>query len=95
MKFNNQEIKKIAYLARINISQEEADQIENKLIGILSLIDKMQEVDTTAIEPMAHALDISQPLRKDEVVEKDIREKSLLLAKETDQSLFIVPQVIE
>ncbi|MGE4597106.1 MAG: Asp-tRNA(Asn)/Glu-tRNA(Gln) amidotransferase subunit GatC [Methylophilaceae bacterium] len=95
MKFNNQEIKKIAYLARINISQEEADQVENKLIGILSLIDKMQEVDTTAIEPMAHALDISQPLRKDEVVEKDIREKSLLLAKETDQSLFIVPQVIE
>jgi aspartyl-tRNA(Asn)/glutamyl-tRNA(Gln) amidotransferase subunit C len=95
MKFNNQEIKKIAYLARINISQEEAGQVENKLIGILSLIDKMQEVDTTAIEPMAHALDISQPLRKDEVVEKDIREKSLLLAKETDQSLFIVPQVIE
>jgi aspartyl/glutamyl-tRNA(Asn/Gln) amidotransferase C subunit len=44
---------------------------------------------------MAHTLDISQPLRKDEVVEKDIREKSLLLAKETDQSLFIVPQVIE
>jgi len=44
---------------------------------------------------MSHALDISQPLRKDEVTESDLRKKILPLAPETEESLFIVPQVIE
>ena len=61
----------------------------------MSLIDKMQAVNTDNIEPMSHALDISQPLRKDIVTESDIREKILQLAPETEGSLFIVPQVIE
>jgi aspartyl-tRNA(Asn)/glutamyl-tRNA(Gln) amidotransferase subunit C len=95
MAINKSEIKKIAYLAHINISQEEADQVEKKLVGILALIEKMQEVNTESIEPMSHALDINQPLRNDVVTEIDIREKSLSLAPQTEKSLFIVPQVIE
>ena len=55
----------------------------------------MQEVDTDSIEPMSHALNITQPLREDKVTEKDIRDKSLSLAPHSEQSLFIVPQVIE
>ena len=61
----------------------------------MGLIDQMTQVNTDCIEPMAHALDITQPLREDKVTEADIREKSLKLSKETDQSLFIVPRVIE
>ena len=95
MSINKEEIKKIAHLARITVSQEELEQVEKKLVGILALIEKMQEVDTAAIEPMSHALDINQPLREDEVTEKDIRDKSLSLAPHSEQSLFIVPQVIE
>jgi len=95
MAINKSEIKKIAYLAHINISQEEADQVEKKLVGILALIEKMQEVNTESIEPMSHALDINQPLRNGVVTEIDIREKSLSLAPHTEKSLFIVPQVIE
>ena len=95
MSINKEEIKKIAHLARINVSQAELEQVEKKLVGILALIEKMQEVDTAAIEPMSHALDINQPLREDEVTEKDIRDKSLSLAPHSEQSLFIVPQVIE
>jgi aspartyl-tRNA(Asn)/glutamyl-tRNA(Gln) amidotransferase subunit C len=95
MSINKEEIKKIAHLARINVSQPELEQVEKKLVGILALIEKMQEVDTAAIEPMSHALDINQPLREDEVTEKDIRDKSLSLAPHSEQSLFIVPQVIE
>ena len=44
---------------------------------------------------MSHALDISQPLRADQVTESDIRTKTMALAPETEESLFIVPQVIE
>ena len=95
MKFNNDEIKKIAHLARININELEASQVSEKLEGILGLIEQMTKVNTDGIEPMAHALDINQPLRKDKVTEADIRKKSLDLSEETDQSLFIVPRVIE
>ena len=95
MKFDNDEIKKIAHLARININENEAKKVSEKLEGILGLIDQMTEVNTDSIEPMAHALDIKQPLREDKVTEEDMREKSLKLSNETDQSLFIVPRVIE
>ena len=95
MSIRKEEIKKIAHLARINVSQTELDEVEKKLVGILDLIEKMQEVNTDSIEPMSHALDINQPLREDKVTEKDIRDKSLSLAPHSEQSLFIVPQVIE
>ena len=95
MKFDNDEIKKIAHLARININKNEADKVGEKLEGILKLIDQMTKVNTDGIEPMAHALDITQPLREDKVTEVDIRKKSLKLSNETNQSMFIVPRVIE
>ena len=95
MSINKEEIRKIAHLARINVSQEELEQVQKKLVGILALIEKMQEVNTDSIAPMSHALDINQPLREDKVTEKDIRDKSLSLAPHSEQSLFIVPQVIE
>jgi|TARA_B100001105_G_C22307582_1_gene406615 aspartyl-tRNA(Asn)/glutamyl-tRNA(Gln) amidotransferase subunit C len=95
MSIRKEEIRKIAHLARINVSQTELDEVEKKLVGILDLIEKMQEVNTDSIEPMSHALDINQPLREDKVTEKDIRDKSLSLAPHSEQSLFIVPQVIE
>ena len=95
MSVTKEEIRKIANLAHINVSQEEVVQVEKKLVGILALIEKMQEVDTDSIRPMSHALDINQPLREDKVTEKDIRDKSLSLAPHSEQSLFIVPQVIE
>ena len=95
MKFDNDENKKIDHLARININESEAKKVSEKLEGILGLIDQMTQVNTENIEPMAHALDITQPLREDKVTEVDMREKSLKLSNETDQSLFIVPRVIE
>ncbi|MDC0126799.1 Asp-tRNA(Asn)/Glu-tRNA(Gln) amidotransferase subunit GatC [Methylophilaceae bacterium] len=95
MSITREEIKKIANLARISVSQEEVEQVEKKLVGIMALIEKMQEVETDSIEPMAHALDINQPLREDKVTEKDIRDQSLSLAPHSEESLFIVPQVIE
>ena len=95
MSIRKEEIRKIAHLALINVSQAELNEVEKKLVGILDLIEKMQEVNTDSIEPMSHALDINQPLREDKVTEKDIRDKSLSLAPHSEQSLFIVPQVIE
>ena len=95
MYINQKDIQKIAHLARINVSEEESRILETKLGSIMTMIDKMQEVNTDNVEPMSHALEVTQPLREDVVTEKDIRSNALELAPEVEQSTFIVPQVIE
>ena len=95
MSINQKDIQKIAHLARINVSEEESRILETKLGSIMTMIDKMQEVNTDNVEPMSHALEVTQPLREDVVTEKDIRNNALELAPEVEQSTFIVPQVIE
>ena len=95
MSLNQADLKKIAHLARINVSEQETKVLEEKLQGIMSLIDQMQNVDTNNVEPMSHAIEVSQPLREDIVKETDIRKDSLPLASEVHDSLFVVPQVIE
>ena len=95
MSLNQADLKKIAHLARINVSEQETKVLEEKLQGIMSLIDQMQNVDTDNVEPMSHAIEVSQPLRDDIVKETDNRKDSLPLASEVQDSLFVVPQVIE
>jgi len=95
MSLNQADLKKIAHLARINVSEQETKVLEEKLQGIMSLIDQMQNVNTDNVEPMSHAIEVSQPLREDIVKETDIRNDSLPLASEVQDSLFVVPQVIE
>ena len=95
MSLNQADLKKIAHLARINVSEQETKVLEEKLQGIMSLIDQMQNVDTNNVEPMSHAIEVSQPLRDDIVKESDIRKDILPLASEVHDSLFVVPQVIE
>ena len=63
--------------------------------GIFQLIEQMQAVDTTGVEPMAHAQDVSQRLREDAVTEVDRRAAYQAVAPETEAGLYLVPKVIE
>ena len=95
MSITHDEIKKIAHLARIKITEEEADATIKKLSGILNLIEDMKKVDTTNIAPMPHGQSVTQRLREDIVTEKNQREKLQKIAPEVSGGLYIVPQVIE
>ena len=95
MSITHDEIKKIAHLARIKITEEEADATIKKLSGILNLIEDMKKVDTTNISPMSHSQSVTQRLREDIVTEKNQREKLQKIAPEVTPGLYIVPQVIE
>ena len=95
MSITHDEIKKIAHLARIKITEEEADATIKKLSGILNLIEDMKKVDTTNISPMSHGQSVTQRLREDIVTETNKREKLLKIAPEVRGGLYIVPQVIE
>ena len=95
MSITHDEIKKIAHLARIKITEEEADATIKKLSGILNLIEDMKKVDTTNIAPMFHGQSVTQRLREDIVTETNQREKLQKIAPEVSGGLYIVPQVIE
>lgn len=104
MALNITDIKRIAHLARLEISEQEANQTLTKLTGILGLIEQMQAVDTRGITPMSHSQDVVQRLREDVVTANNQREAFQANApvlgngsaeKAVDSGLYLVPKVIE
>jgi aspartyl-tRNA(Asn)/glutamyl-tRNA(Gln) amidotransferase subunit C len=90
-----EQVRRIARLARIEISDAEAENTLGHLNRIFSLIEEMQAVDTRGVEPMAHARDLAQRLRDDEITETNRRESYQAVAPETEAGLYLVPRVIE
>ncbi len=95
MSLTLEQVKRIAHLARIEISDGEALTTQGHLNGIFQLIEEMQAVDTRGVEPMAHAQDVSQRLREDVVTEGDRRAAYQAVAPDTEAGLYLVPKVIE
>ena len=95
MAFDKSDLSKVAQLARVQITEEEMDDIEGRITEILRLIDQMQSVDTNSIIPMSHPLDGKQILRSDIVSEENNRDELQKLAPKIENGLFLVPKVIE
>ena len=95
MSISPEEVLKIANLARLKINQDELKQYALELSNIISLVEQMNKVDTKNVEPMAHPLDVTQRLRKDEVTENNQREKFQSVAPNAEKGLYLVPKVIE
>lgn len=95
MSLNTTDVKKIAHLARLHIAETEIEPLTEKLDDILTLIEKMNQIDTKTVKPMAHPLDTTQPLRPDKITEQNQRDLFLQNAPQTLMGLYLVPQVIE
>ncbi|AUL48657.1 asparaginyl/glutamyl-tRNA amidotransferase subunit C [Bordetella trematum] len=102
MALNEQDVARIARLARIELTPEQRGRAQDELNGILHLIERLQAVDTAGVEPLAHPLsaheDIVLRLREDAVTEQasaDQREALMANAPEQNAGLFLVPKVIE
>jgi aspartyl-tRNA(Asn)/glutamyl-tRNA(Gln) amidotransferase subunit C len=95
MSLTQEQVRRIARLARIEVADADCAAVQEKLNGIFGLIEQMQAVDTAGIEPMAHALDLAQRLREDKVGEVDQRDKFQAIAPQTEAGLYLVPKVIE
>lgn len=95
MSLSADEVKKIAHLARLSISEAEMSSSTKNLSKILDLVEQMNAVDTDGVTPMAHPMDAIQRLRVDEVNEHDQRELLQSIAPETESGLYLVPKVIE
>ncbi len=95
MAISNDEVRAMAKLARLAIEPDDVPGYAEQLSGILAFVARMDEIDTTAIEPLAHPLDLSARLRPDVVSESDQRELFQSLAPEVERGLYLVPKVIE
>ena len=95
MSLDLEQVRRIAHLARIEITDEEAQRALEQLTDIFAMIERMQAVDTTGIEPMADALGGSQRLRDDVVTEGDQRAAVRINAPQQLDGLYIVPRVVE
>ena len=95
MALSDQELKEIAYLARINIKEDSFSSLKKELEQILELFEELNEADTSEVTAMSHPLDLSQPTRKDEVTEENQREELLKNAPSVQSGIFLVPKVIE
>ncbi|MCO6427773.1 Asp-tRNA(Asn)/Glu-tRNA(Gln) amidotransferase subunit GatC [Nitrosomonas communis] len=89
------DVKRVANLARIEISEDEAQQVLMQLSGIFDLIEQMQAIETSNIEPMSHAQDMIQRLREDVVTESDQHMLFQAIAPQVEAGLYLVPKVIE
>ncbi|MDQ7075713.1 MAG: Asp-tRNA(Asn)/Glu-tRNA(Gln) amidotransferase subunit GatC [Gammaproteobacteria bacterium] len=95
MSLEASEVKKIAHLARIAIREEDVAGYAESISSILGLVEQMDAVDTSGVEPMAHPQEAVQRLREDVVSESNQREKLQANAPAVEAGLFLVPQVIE
>ncbi|MBU1330523.1 MAG: Asp-tRNA(Asn)/Glu-tRNA(Gln) amidotransferase subunit GatC [Gammaproteobacteria bacterium] len=95
MALERTEVEKIAHLARLGLNEGEIPSTTETLNSILGLIDQMQAVDTTGIEPLAHPLEATQRLRADQVTENNQRDAYQAIAPAVENGLYLVPKVIE
>ena len=95
MSLNKEQVKEIAQLAKLSISDSEIEQSTIELNNILSLMAELGEIETDQVEPMAHPLEMSQRLREDVVSEADLSEEFQAIAPKTGKQHFLVPTVIE
>jgi len=99
MSLSDDQVRRIARLARIEVRAEETKEVASRLNRVLGMIGEMSAVDTQGIEPMAHPLDALLPggqrLRADEPTEGDKRELYQSVAPAVQDGLYLVPKVIE
>jgi aspartyl-tRNA(Asn)/glutamyl-tRNA(Gln) amidotransferase subunit C len=95
MALDRSDVEKIAHLARLGLNEDDLPRTTDALNSILGLVDRMQAVDTTGIEPLAHPLEASQRLRADQVTEHNQRDSYQAVAPAVENGLYLVPKVIE
>jgi len=95
LSINEDEIKYLSLLSRMDIDKNEIKDIEEKLTKIIDFVDQLQTISTDNIEPMAHPLNQSQRLRIDEVTETNDRENIQKNAQQIEKGMYLVPKVID
>jgi aspartyl-tRNA(Asn)/glutamyl-tRNA(Gln) amidotransferase subunit C len=88
-------VRRIARLARIAITDDEAKRLEQELSGILDWVAQLDEIDTSSVEPMTRVAAMTTKMRKDEVTDGFCADDILKNAPKVDDHYFVVPKIVE
>lgn len=95
MSLNRQDVKNIAWLARLEIDDSELASVADELSNIVALVEQLAHAPVAGVEPMAHPLELAQRLRPDVVTEAPSRDRYQQDAPEIADGLYLVPRVLE
>ncbi|MGB1556702.1 MAG: Asp-tRNA(Asn)/Glu-tRNA(Gln) amidotransferase subunit GatC [Oceanococcaceae bacterium] len=95
MSLAEEDLARLARLARLRFDPDSAAQTRDELNTILDMVDRLKSANTQGVQPMAHPLDMVQRLRTDAVSEENAREALMAAAPDARDGLFVVPRVIE
>lgn len=88
-------VKRVARLARLAVTEDEAVRMTGELNGILGFVEQLSEVDVTGVEPMTSVIPMAMKMRADEVNDGNMAERVVANAPLTEQNFFEVPKVVE
>ena len=94
MSISRAEVEKVSLLARLVLSDDELDRMTTQMGEILGYVDLLSELNTDAVEPMAHALDVANVMREDIAQPSLERDKALANAPHADEECYLVPAVL-
>ncbi len=95
MQVDDATVRRIARLARIKITDAEAESLKGELTGILEWVEQLGEVDTAAVEPMTRVVPIELKRREDKVTDGEIAGLVTMNAPVSEDHFFVVPKVVE
>ncbi len=95
MSFDSATVRKIARLARIAVTDDEAEKLQGELSAILGWVEMLNEVDVDGVAPMTSVTPMNLKKRRDEVTDGGYAEKVTANAPETEDHFFVVPKVVE
>ena len=95
MSVTTDDVRKVARLSRIAVEEDRLETLAGELNGILGWIDQLNEVDVEGVEPMTSVVEVSLPLREDEVTDGDKPDQVLANAPKSEDGFFVVPKAVE
>jgi aspartyl-tRNA(Asn)/glutamyl-tRNA(Gln) amidotransferase subunit C len=95
MKLTREEVQRVAMLARLQLTPEDEERLTEELDNILDYVGKLNQLDTSGIEPFTHAPDVANPMREDIITNEPNAELLLANAPAREDNFFQVPKIIE
>ncbi|MCA8903088.1 MAG: Asp-tRNA(Asn)/Glu-tRNA(Gln) amidotransferase subunit GatC [Hyphomonas sp.] len=95
MSVTKEDVRKVARLSRIAVTEQRLDEMVGELNGILGWIDQLNEVDVEGVEPMTSVVETKLPMREDVVTDGNIQDQVLANAPRSEDGFFVVPKAVE
>jgi aspartyl-tRNA(Asn)/glutamyl-tRNA(Gln) amidotransferase subunit C len=94
MSLSEDQVRRVAVLARLGLTDEQVERLSGELSSILGHVEKIGELDLSEVQPMAHAVDLTNVTRADAARPGLTQEQALMNAPEAEEGAFVIPRIV-